>query len=462
MALPSSKEVDASLEVILKGGFKGKLKPYQQKGLAWMAMVEDRQHGASPSDGLGYGGILGDVMGLGKTVEMIALLCFTSGLASLADDFRGSDMASLPTLIVVPVAVLENWRREIVKFSPIRRHAVHMYYNSGRKGRDILRRLSTSKVVITTYGTLQSEAFPRGADDVSLKSPLFNVRWSRIICDECHVARNSATKIWHSLMTFRRIQPRVFMWFLSGTLIHNDVSDMVAYCTLLGLPEDTFASKRWWNRMIATIREDGDDVDEAVSVMELFRARHLLARGKDSLTLPSVTTIVDNVPLTDVEKKVYTTVYNNVLMSFRDYKRATGAARFEAFSQILVQLMRLRQVVTHPALMLGAEEIHRYFSSRAKRGDHTKSSAIEMASSKIQWAIDTILRHEDSRFLIFSQWTSMLRLFEFHLGTAAVKFISYDGSMSQSDREAALAHWSRDDSCRCFVASLRRAARVSI
>lgn len=460
--MPKAKEIEAATAVVAQGGFKGKLKPYQGKGTAWMAKVEDRQHGAAPADGLGFGGILGDVMGLGKTVEMIALLCFTIGL-SLQDggSFHGSDMAALPTLIVVPLAVLENWRREIVKFSSVSERAIHLYYDSGRKGSrsSLLRKLSSSHVVITTYGVVESEAFKGRSDDVRLQAPLYNVRWSRIICDECHVARNSATKAWHSLMAFRRIQPRVFMWLLSGTLIHNDISDMVSYCMLLGLPEDTYASKRWWTRttMAVTDKEDTSDAREAEEMMACFRERHLLARSKDSLPLPELTTIVDNVSLSDMEQHVYNTVYNNVVESFREYRRATGSAKFEAFSQILVQLMRLRQVVTHPALMLGAEEIHKYFSAMKSGGDdaYDKSAAIEMPSSKITWAINIIKSKKSGRFLVFSQWTAMLRLFEFHLEKEGIKSVTYDGSLSQSDREGVLAYWSSNDDVKVCALSLK-------
>ena len=52
----------------------------------------------------GAGGILADDMGLGKTVQAIAVL--------LGRKILG------PSLLVVPTAVLYNWKSEMVRFAP--------------------------------------------------------------------------------------------------------------------------------------------------------------------------------------------------------------------------------------------------------------------------------------------------------------------------------------------------------
>ena len=44
-------------------GFQGELRPYQQRGLAWLSFL----------GGLGLGAVLADDMGLGKTVQLLAL-----------------------------------------------------------------------------------------------------------------------------------------------------------------------------------------------------------------------------------------------------------------------------------------------------------------------------------------------------------------------------------------------------
>ena len=60
---------------------------------------------------LGLGACLADDMGLGKTAQLIAAL--------LADPLPA------PTLVVAPVTLLGNWRRELERFAPSLAVALH-------------------------------------------------------------------------------------------------------------------------------------------------------------------------------------------------------------------------------------------------------------------------------------------------------------------------------------------------
>jgi superfamily II DNA or RNA helicase len=71
------------------------LRPYQRRGVEWLAHLCD----------VGCHGLLADEMGLGKTLQVITLI------ASRA-------VENLPTLIVCPASVVPVWREEIAKFQP--------------------------------------------------------------------------------------------------------------------------------------------------------------------------------------------------------------------------------------------------------------------------------------------------------------------------------------------------------
>jgi len=77
-------------------GFKGTLRPYQERGLAWLSFLES----------VGLGGVLADDMGLGKTVQLLALLCGEPPA-------KGS-----PTLLVCPMSLVGNWQREVEASPP--------------------------------------------------------------------------------------------------------------------------------------------------------------------------------------------------------------------------------------------------------------------------------------------------------------------------------------------------------
>ena len=113
--------------------FFGKLRSYQEVGLAWLQYVKE----------MSFGGLLADDMGLGKTVQVLALL---------------NDMyptAKTPSIIVVPRTLIYNWENEIKKFSPHLRAFVHW----GSKRLKDVSDFKKYHIIITTYGTLRNDIF---------------------------------------------------------------------------------------------------------------------------------------------------------------------------------------------------------------------------------------------------------------------------------------------------------------
>lgn len=191
------------------------LLPYQLQGLAWLTAKESPafpKPGASNSiqlwkrdargryintatnftvasaPGLLSGGILADDMGLGKTLQIISLI-MTGGQGS--------------TLIVAPVGVMSNWEQQI------RRHVseehvpkVLIYHGNSRQ--TAAKSLNDYGVVITSYGTLSSEA-NGGA--------LSKGQWRRVVLDEGHTIRNAKTKAAEAACKLNA-QSR---WVLTGT-----------------------------------------------------------------------------------------------------------------------------------------------------------------------------------------------------------------------------------------------------
>jgi len=68
------------------------LRGYQLNGVTWMTSCFECKHGC----------ILGDEMGLGETIQTIALLA----------NFQVSKNCQGPFLIVCPLSVLQNWQNE--------------------------------------------------------------------------------------------------------------------------------------------------------------------------------------------------------------------------------------------------------------------------------------------------------------------------------------------------------------
>mmetsp|Transcript_56102 Transcript_56102/g.88937 ORF Transcript_56102/g.88937 Transcript_56102/m.88937 type:complete len:1185 (-) Transcript_56102:208-3762(-) len=106
--------------------------PFQREGLAWMCNQEETAAG---------GGILADEMGMGKTIQAIALL--------VAKRLDG------PALVVVPMAAVSQWVSEITRFTT--KNTLRTYVYHGAQRSRLLSDFKKADVVITTYQTLESD-----------------------------------------------------------------------------------------------------------------------------------------------------------------------------------------------------------------------------------------------------------------------------------------------------------------
>src|SRR5699024_9005705 len=143
-------------------GFVGELRPYQDRGAAWLRFMGE----------LGLGAVLADDMGLGKTVQLLALLT----------DERAEGAAAGPTLLVCPVSLVGNWRREAERFAPGLR--VHVQHGTDRPSGNALARLvGACDLVVTTYGVVTRDG-----------EELAALLWHRVVCDEAQALKNHDTR----------------------------------------------------------------------------------------------------------------------------------------------------------------------------------------------------------------------------------------------------------------------------
>ncbi|MBI5914454.1 MAG: hypothetical protein HY842_03695, partial [Bacteroidetes bacterium] len=145
-------------ETPLPQGLRARLRPYQRTGYGWLLK---NAH-------LGFGSLLADGMGLGKTLQAIAAL-----LRFKEEGLLKKDKA----LVIVPAPLLANWRREMEKFAPTLTAAV--YFGQRRK-LDV----SDPDIIITTYGVADSE--------VDL---LKKMSWHCIVIDEAQHIKNANSEL---------------------------------------------------------------------------------------------------------------------------------------------------------------------------------------------------------------------------------------------------------------------------
>ena len=142
-------------------GFQAQLRPYQERGVSWLAFLS----------ALGLGACLADDMGLGKTVQMLAL-----------ETHERAQQEQGPTLLICPMSLVGTWQREAARFAPRLRVLAH--HGPGRlHGEELAERVRESDLVVTTYATAT-----RDGDELA------RFAWRRLVLDEAQDVKNAAPR----------------------------------------------------------------------------------------------------------------------------------------------------------------------------------------------------------------------------------------------------------------------------
>jgi superfamily II DNA or RNA helicase len=163
--------------------------------------------------------ILGDEPGLGKTVQALALATHLK------------NEGATHTLVVVPLAVLENWRREVLKHTEFTPRVLY-----GEELEEAVQLWSTAGgIALATYESLQKiNQSPLAA---TLPAPQLTV------VDEAHLIKNETTlRAQHTLPWVRASE---WTMLLTGTPLENTIEEFAALVRYvqpqLPLPEDRSA-----------------------------------------------------------------------------------------------------------------------------------------------------------------------------------------------------------------------------
>ncbi|XP_073016487.1 putative SWI/SNF-related matrix-associated actin-dependent regulator of chromatin subfamily A member 3-like 1 isoform X1 [Primulina eburnea] len=320
------------------------------------------------------GGIFADDMGLGKTLTLLSLIAFDKAtyssinvdvgndvelgeeecvplLSKKSKRKRGSEktensrkkqkvedhnqsdaLDSMTTLIVCQPSVFSSWITQLEEHTRRGSFKVYIYY--GERTKDA-KELQKYDIVLTTYSTLAS-------DESSVKSPIKNIEWRRVILDEAHVIKNvnaQQSRAVTKLKSKRR-------WAVSGTPIQNSSYDLFSLMAFLKF--EPFSVKSLWNSLIQRPLSQGDE--KGISRLQGLMAAISLRRTKDKglVDLPSKSIETFFVNLCEEEREVYDQMEGEAGKIVQGY--ISDESLVVNYSTILGILIRLRQICTDLAL----------------------------------------------------------------------------------------------------------------
>ncbi|OKL64331.1 hypothetical protein UA08_00027 [Talaromyces atroroseus] len=303
------------------------------------------------------GGILAEEMGLGKTVEMISLICLHQCVMSIDENIDENHglTKSRATLIITPPAILEQWRQELQKHAP----ALSIFDYTGLESyskmsqEDILRTLSETDVVLTTYNVLSREVY-RAVDPprrnmrhakrfITPKSPLVRISWWRVCLDEAQMIENGVS----NAAQVARLVPRINAWAVTGTPIRKDMKDLFGLLQFLKY-EPFCNSVELWTRLFR------DFYPAFKSTINRLALRHSKDFIRKDLNLPLQKRVVITTPFTAVEEQNYSQLFEQMCDECGvDYTGNPLTADWDPESRSSIDKMRhwltrLRQSCLHP------------------------------------------------------------------------------------------------------------------
>ena len=276
------------------------------------------------------GGLLGDAMGLGKTVQMLAIM--------------SHKIESAPTLIVCPLSLLSHWEDHVKQFLPS--FTVAVYHGAGR-GADTIK---GADIVVTTYATIGVEG-----SVVKASAPLQGVKWGRVVLDEAHTiktAKTSAAKACTALTATAR-------WCVTGTPLQNSLADLQSLIGFLHI--EPFAEAKWWQSLlIRPMRaRDPRGLERLRCLLRAVVLRRTKAsKGPDGtaiLSLPPITVEDRVVPMSSEERVLYDRLKDATKTRIEKLGASSSSSASSsgttAYAEALVLLLRLRQLCNHPSLI---------------------------------------------------------------------------------------------------------------
>ena len=291
-------------------GFKGKLRPYQAKGVGWLSFLET----------WGLGACLADDMGLGKTIQLIGFLL----------NLKQQKLLTKPVLLVCPTSVINNWEREVRKFAPKLDTVIH-HGDKREQGKTFAKEVKDKQLVITSYSLVARD----------LKT-LSAVEWQGVVLDEAQNIKNPTAKQSQAV----RDLPAGFRIALTGTPVENKLTELWSILDFLNpgfLGNRNFFQKRF----AAPIEKYGDR--ESLSILRSLTQPFILRRLKTDKNiiqdLPEKQEMNVYCGLSAEQADLYQQLVDNSLEEIED---SEGIKRR---GLILTLLLRLKQLCNHPELI---------------------------------------------------------------------------------------------------------------
>lgn len=345
-------------------GLKANLFDYQKSGCNWLAFMYRNRCGC----------ILGDEMGLGKTLQVIGLIGYMKEHSS-----------KINALVVAPISLLENWKREINKFYPSMKVLVH----HGAKRTGYYKDFLDYDVVVTSYSNCQNDL-----------AVLNMINWDLVALDEAQNIKNP----YSNRAKLVKMVNRKMSVAITGTPFENHLTDIWSLTDFV-IPQ--YLGK------LNSFKNTYEDSNESASEIENYLSPIMIRRRVADVAkdLPERVDIPQALSMTEEEAQYY------------DGQRKKYATE-ELKSTRIDKIQGLRMFCTHPSVYKKSEV--------STDVDPIKYSTKYERTCEI---LEEIFQ-KGEKVIIFTSFNEMNRIFNRDIPQRFnVKVLSITGETNTNDRQ---------------------------
>jgi superfamily II DNA or RNA helicase len=388
-------DIERWREEDLPGEIPEHLRDYQRHGVSWLYHLYRN----------GLAGILADDMGLGKTHQALALL-----RTILAKN------KTARFLIVCPATVVPHWVEKIEKFFP---ELSHYVYHGSRRDLD---KANGNNIYITTYGIIRRDA-----------KILADLGFGVIVFDEIQNLKNRKTDVYKAAA---QLNGRIIIG-MTGTPLENSVHDLKAIFDIC-LPGYLGSNRDFKTRYIDPL--ESDDRNSAKESLARLINPFMLRRSREQVLteLPEIIEDIRTCELSDDQVALYRELTSGRVRSIMQMLSADQDESHLPYMELLAVINYLKQICDHPCLLKKCTDPTRYKSGKW-------DLFVELLNECLESGIKVV---------IFSHYTKMLDLIEYHLTANQISFCGLRGSMPMGVRHEMIKKFNTDATCRVFTASL--------
>lgn len=370
------------------------LRNYQKEGYRWLKTIAH----------YGFGGILADDMGIGKTLQMIAVL----------EEERLSGNRGC-SLVVTPASLILNWQAEIRRFAPqLRCACVH---GTLKERLQTLQSYDETDVLITSYDYLKRDV-----------ERLSELKFNYLVLDEAQAIKNQRTR---NAQAVKAVEA-AHRFALTGTPIENSLAELWSIFDFL-MPGYLFDYSQF--RDVYELPIVRYDDEERLAQLKRLVSPFILRRVKKDVLkeLPDKSESLIQIEFSEAEKKLYQASLQQIHQELETTieKQGFNSSRI----MVLAMLTRLRQICCDAGLVFDG-----YDGVRSKL-----TACMELVESAVE---------SGKKILLFSQFTTILEQLEIECRQRQISTYKLTGSTPKQQRFDLMEKFNRDDT-QVFLISLK-------